>query len=222
MSKLEWDKAGNRKYENGVDHGVLYTKKTVGDTTKWVGVAWDGLTSVAESPEGGDKTDLWADNIKYGSMRAYESFGGTIEAYTYPNEFAKCNGEVSLVEGVTIGQQDREMFRFSYRSNQGSDESDNIGYKIHLVYNATCSPSERTFETINDSPDAITFSWEFDTNPINVTGHKATSIVTIDTTKLSENALTALENVLYGTAEADAYMPDPDDIFDIITKATAP
>ena len=219
--KLVWDQSGQKKYENGVDHGVVYKKQTVDNTTKWVGTAWNGLTGVTESPEGAEKTDLYADNIKYASFRSAETFGGTIEAYTYPPEFASCNGEVSLTPGVTIGQQAREAFGLSYRTKVGTDENDNAGYKLHLVYNCTCSPSERAYETINDSPDAITFSWEFDSTPVNVTGHKATSILVIDSTEFTTEAakakLTALEDALYGTSSADAYLPTPDKVLEILT-----
>lgn len=217
MSKLVWDATGAKKYENGVDQGVLY-KKNSATPAKWVGVAWNGLTSVTESPEGAEKTDLYADNIKYASFRSAETFGGTIEAYTYPAEFGSCNGEAVLVTGANIGQQPRDAFGLCYRTKIGNDEAGNdFGYKLHLVYNCTCSPSERAYETINDSPDAITFSWEFDSTPVNVTGHKATSLITIDSTAFTSQEakalLTALENKLYGTENAEAYLPDPDEVF---------
>ena len=217
--KLTWDGIGQKKYENGVSQGVLYRKN--GTTpAKWIGVAWNGLTSVTESPEGADKTDLWADNIKYASMRAAETFGGTIEAYTYPPEFEACNGEAELGTGVVIGQQSREAFGLSYRTEQGNDETPNFGYKLHLVYNCTCSPSERAYETINDSPDAITLSWEFDSTPVAVTGHKPTSVMTIDSTRFKteeEKAkLKALEDILYGTADADPYLPMPDEVLKLL------
>ena len=165
---------------------------------------------MSESPEGADKNDLWADNIKYASMRAAETFGGTIEAYTYPPEFESCNGEATLGTGAVVGQQSREAFGLCYRTEQGNDESNTYGYKLHLVYNCTCSPSERSYETINDSPDAITFSWEFDSTPVNVgNGFKPTSLITVDSTKATASGLTALENALYGTTETDPYLPDP-------------
>lgn len=212
---LTWDQTGTRKYENGVSKGVLYKKNS--ETNKWIGVAWNGLTAVTESPEGADKTDLWADNIKYASMRAAETFGGTIEAYTYPEEFESCDGSASVAPGVSIGQQPRETFRLCYRTEQGNDENQNLGYKLHLVYNCTCSPSEKSYETINDSPDAITFSWEFDANPINVTGRpKGTALITIDSTKVAAAKMTALEEKLYGTASASAEMPDPDDLIALL------
>ena len=209
---LHWDGTGEKKYENGVSKGVLYRKNS--DTpAKWIGHAWNGLTSVTESPEGADKTDLWADNIKYASMRAAETFGGTIEAYTYPAEFEACNGEAALATGAVIGQQPREAFGLCYRTEQGNDEapagSEGAGYKLHLVYNCTCSPSERAYETINDSPDAITFSWEFDSTPVNVSGMKPTSVITVDSKKATSTGLNALEAALYGTTDTDPYLPDP-------------
>lgn len=220
--KLTWDGKGQKKYENGVSKGVLYRKGLIASAPeKWGGVAWNGLTNATDSPEGADKTDLWADNIKYASMRAAETFGGTIEAYTYPTEFEACNGEAALIEGVVIGQQAREAFGFCYRSEQGNDESPNYGYKLHLVYNCTCSPSERAYETINDSPDAITLSWEYDSTPVNVTGHKPTSTLVVDSTafKTTEQKarLQALEDALYGTETTDAYLPDPDDVLKILS-----
>lgn len=219
MAVLTWDGSGQKKYENGISKGVLY-KKNSATPAVWEGVAWNGLTSVTESPEGADKTDLWADNIKYASMRAAETFGGTIEAYTYPPEFESCNGEASLSTGIVIGQQTREPFGLCYRTEQGNDsDGANYGYKLHLVYNCTCSPSERAYETINDSPDAITFSWEFDSTPIEVAGHKATSCIVIDSTKVAQAKMTALENALYGTANATAYLPSPAQILTILSSA---
>ena len=223
MAALVWDDTGNKKYENGISKGVLYKKQVVNNKDVWVGVAWNGLTSVSESPEGADKNDLYADNIKYASMRGAETFGGTIEAYTYPDEFESCDGTASLAFGAVIGQQKREMFRLCYRTEQGNDvDGADYGYKIHLVYGCTCSPSERSYETINDSPDAITFSWEFDSTPVAVNGHKPTSLITIDSTKFTNAAdkkkLKALEDALYGTDSEDPYMPDPDDVVTILNK----
>jgi len=212
---LKWDQSGEKKYETGVSHGVLY-KKAAGSNV-WTGYAWNGLTSVTESPEGADKNDLYADNIKYASLRAAETFGGTIEAYTYPPEFESCNGEAGIYEGIVIGQQAREPFGLCYRTEQGNDtQGQTYGYKLHLVYNCTCSPSERAYETINDSPDAITFSWEFDSTPVEVEGYKATSCLVIDSTKIDSAKLKILENALYGTAQADAYLPTPDAILDLL------
>lgn len=222
MAKLSWDGQGEKKYESGVSKGVLY-KKNGENPAKWVGVAWNGLTSITESPDGAEKTDLYADNIKYASMRSAETFGGTIEAYTYPVEFESCDGSASLGNGITIGQQARDAFGLCYRTEQGDDTDPNAGYKLHLVYNCTCSPSEKAYETINDSPDAITFSWEFDSTPVSVTGHKATSLVVIDSLAFNTDPLKAklkqIEDMLYGTENADPYLPSPDDIAAIM-KAT--
>lgn len=215
MAKLSWDGQGEKKYESGVSKGVLY-KKNGENPAKWVGVAWNGLTSITESPDGAEKTDLYADNIKYASMRSAETFGGTIEAYTYPVEFESCDGSASLGSGITIGQQARDAFGLCYRTEQGDDTDPNAGYKLHLVYNCTCSPSEKAYETINDSPDAITFSWEFDSTPVSVTGHKATSLLVIDSlafnTEPLKAKLTEIENMLYGTDNAEPYLPSPDEI----------
>ena len=242
MARLTWDGQGEKKYENGVSRGVLYKKTVTGvapnQTTVWKGYEWNGLTAVTESPEGAEKTDLYADNIKYASFRSAETFGGTIEAYTYPEEFADCNGEATLIKGAQIGEQGRASFGLCYRTEQGNDEDGSTyGYKLHLVYNCTCSPSERAYETINDSPDAITFSWEFDSIPVNVTGHKATSIIVVDSTKFTTTAekaaLKALEDALYGVdaVEADAqngisavtaadpYLPDPDTVKSLLTPS---
>lgn len=215
MAKLSWDGQGEKKYESGVSNGVLY-KKNSENPAKWVGVAWNGLTSITESPDGAEKTDLYADNIKYASMRSAETFGGTIEAYTYPVEFESCDGSASLGNGITIGQQARDAFGLCYRTEQGDDTNPNAGYKLHLVYNCTCSPSEKAYETINDSPDAITFSWEFDSTPVSVTGHKATSLLVIDSLAFNTEALkaklTEIENMLYGTDNSEPYLPSPDEI----------
>lgn len=208
--KLVWDKTGERKYEMGVDHGVLYPQNNTGAYQS--GVAWNGLTNVTESPEGAEATDLWADNIKYGSLRSAETFGGTIEAYTYPEEFNQCDGNVEVAPGVYIGQQSRVPFGFSYRtmigSDAGSDSDDS--YKLHLVYGATASPSEKSRDTINDSPEAATLSWEFDTTPVNVTGQKATAKMEIDSTKITAEKLQALEAILYG-GEPEVTATEPGD-----------
>lgn len=214
MSKLVWDDLGKKQYEMGVSKGVLY--KYDATAGKWLGVPWNGLITVTESPDGADETELWADNIKYGSLRAAEKFGGSIEAYTYPDEFEGCDGLASPVKGLTIGQQKREKFCLSYRTEIGNDQNPEAGYRIHLVYGATCTPSEKSYETINDSPDAITFSWDFDTVPVNVTNYKPTSHLTIDSTDFTTEAeqakLTALEDILYGTENADAELPLPDTV----------
>ena len=217
MAKLEWDAIGSRYYETGVSHGVLYVQDATGAYEN--GVAWNGLTSVSESPDGAEATDLWADNIKYATLRSTETFGGTIEAYTYPEEFAECDGSWSPVDGVYIGQQTRRPFGFCYRTEVGSDvvtdPSGDTYYKLHIVYNATASPSEKSYETINDSPDAITLSWEFTTTPVPVAGKKPTSLITIDKSKLDSDGLTALatlEGKLYGTANSEPMLPLPDEV----------
>lgn len=216
MAVLTWDGTGERYYENGVSKGVLYPQDSTGAYP--LGVAWNGLTAVTESPDGAEPTDLWADNIKYASLRSAENFKATIEAYTYPDEFAACDGQDALATGIYIGQQPRKAFGFCYRTEVGNDTNSGTddGYKLHLIYNATASPSEKAYETVNDSPDAITFSWDVETTPINVTGKKPTAHLVIDSLKVDSEALTAIEDALYGTATADPYLPTPDDILDLI------
>ena len=215
MAKLVWDKTGEKIYELGVDRGVLYPQDTTGAYPK--GVVWNGLTAVNESPGGAEANDMYADNIKYGSIRSAETYGGTIEAYTYPDEFAVCDGSVEVYDGVTIGQQKRNPFGFSYRTMIGNDTSseEDDGYKLHLVYNATASPSSKDYATINDSPEAITFSWEFDTTPIPVTGHKPTATLVIDSTKVEPAKLLELEKLLYGSEATEAKLPLPDEVIAI-------
>jgi len=199
MPKIKWDETGKHFYETGISKGVLYTLDPVNNIYN-KGVAWNGLTSVSESPEGADVSAIYADNIKYLNLISAEDYKGTIEAYTYPDEFAECDGSASLanIEGIMIGQQTRKKFGFCYTTKIGNDINDDLGYKIHIVYNCLASPSERSYETINDSPEAITFSWEFSTTPVNVEGHKPTAIVTIDSTKLSAAKLKKLEDTLFG------------------------
>ena len=219
MPKLLWDVSGERLFENGVDHGVLYPQAAGG--TYPAGVVWNGLTAVTESPAGAELTDLWADNIKYASMRSAETFGATIEAYTYPEEFAACDGSIALVPGAYIGQQKRTPFGLCYRTQIGSDDvmEETEGYKLHLVYGATASPSEKGYATVNDSPDAITFSWELNTTPVAVTGYKPTAIMTIDSTKVDSEKLEALEDILFGTSEPEAVarLPLPDEVKTLLT-----
>ena len=217
MARLLWDQVGEKTYETGTKQGVLYLQASNGTYTN--GVAWNGLTSVSESPDGGDANDIYADDIKYLVLRGVENFGGTIEAYTYPPEFEECDGSATLLAGVNIGQQPRKTFGFSYVSTIGNDtELDSHGYKIHLIYGASASPSERSYETINDSPEPIQFSWEFTTVPVAVTGHKATSLLTIDSTKFTTEAqkakLTAFENILYGTDGTTEYVEFTGDAFE--------
>ena len=220
MSKLVWDKTGERLYETGVKQGVLYLLGSGGTYTK--GVAWNGLTNVTESPSGAEATPLYADDIKYLNLMSTEEFGGTIEAYTYPDEFAECDGSASLANGVYIGQQARKTFGFCYRTTLGNDvDNNNYGYKLHLVYGALASPSEKAYGTINDSPEAITFSWEFSTTPVNVTGHKPTASITIDSTTVDAEKLAALEKILYGddADSTEARLPLPDEVAQIMTAA---
>ena len=217
MPRLTWDDLGKRFYETGVKQGVLYPQ--VGGAYP-KGVAWNGLTAVTESPSGAEPTPLYADDIKYLELTSNEEFGCTIEAYTYPDEFKACNGEATLVEGVTIGQQTRVPFGFCYKTVLGNDEKKNdYGYKLHLVYGATASVSEKAFQTINDSPEAITFSWEVTTTPVAVKGFKPTAILTIDSTTIAEAKLTALEDILYGKAETEARLPLPDEIAELVKAA---
>lgn len=220
MSKLVWDKTGERYYETGVNQGVLYPQAEGGTYPK--GVAWNGLISVSESPSGAEPTPLYADNIKYLNLMSAEEFGATIEAYTYPDEFAQCDGSAEIAPGVMIGQQNRKVFGLSYKTVLGNDADGNdYGYKLHLIYGALAAPSEKGYSTINDSPEAITFSWEVTTTPVSVTGFKPTASISIDSTKVDATKLKALEDILYGTENADPYLPLPDEIADLF-EADAP
>lgn len=221
MAKLVWDKSGERFYETGVDRGVLYVQDEEGAYP--TGVAWNGLTAVNESPSGAEATALYADNIKYLNLLSAEEFSCTIEAYTYPAEFEACDGSASVSEGVTIGQQARKTFGLSYRTAVGNDiEGSDHGYKIHLVYGCFAAPSEKGYSTINDSPEAITFSWEVSTTPVNVTGFKPTATMVIDSRKVSEAALKAIEDALYGDDSAGAAkLPLPDEIVALVKSADA-
>lgn len=214
MSKLVWDQTGQRYYETGVKKGVLYPQDELGTYTK--GVAWNGLTSVTEAPSGAEATPLYADDIKYLNLVSAEEFGATIEAYTYPDEFAECDGSAEIAKGVVIGQQKRKAFGMCYRSTLGNDiDGNDHGYKLHLIYGATAAPSEKAYSTINDTPEAITFSWEVTTTPVNVEGFKPTASLTIDSTKVDAVKLASLEDILYGTAEKEAKLPLPDEIIAI-------
>ena len=216
MSRIVWDKTGERYYETGVKQGVLYPIQSDGKYTK--GVAWNGLTAVTESPSGAEATPLYADDIKYLNLISNEEFGCTIEAYTYPDEFAECDGSAALAAGVMIGQQKRKIFGLSYRTAFGNDvDGTDHGYKLHLVYGCLAAPSEKAYATINDSPEAITFSWEVTTTPVSVTGFKPTSQITIDSTKVKAEKLTALEDILYGKdgeseTATEPRLPLPDEI----------
>lgn len=218
MAKLVWDATGERKYETGVRNGVLYVMGEGGTYPK--GVAWNGLTAVTESPSGAEATALYADDTKYLNLISAEEFGATIEAYMYPDEFAECDGSATLAAGVTIGQQPRKTFGMSYRTVYGNDvDNESYGYKLHLIYGAVAAPSEKAYATINDSPEAITFSWEVKTTPVNVTGHKPTASLTIDSTKVDEVKLKKIEDILYGAAEGEARLPLPDEIIQILQAA---
>lgn len=220
MSRLVWDKTGERLYETGVKNGVLYIP-TSGVYSK--GVAWNGLTAVTESPSGAEATALYADDIKYLSLMSTEEFGATIEAYTYPDEFAECDGSADIADGVTIGQQTRKTFGLCYKTTIGNDVDGNgYGYKLHIIYGALASPSEKAYATINDSPEAITFSWEITTTPVNVTGAKPTASLVIDSTKADPTKLAALEDILYGKDDdgsAEPRLPLPDEIKTLMAKS---
>lgn len=218
MSKIVWDAVGEHIFETGVRNGVLYLKDAQGAYN--TGVAWNGLTSVSESPEGAEPTDLYADDIKYLSLMSAENFKATIEAYTYPDEFAECDGSATIADGVTIGQQSRKPFGLCYRTSIGNDTDGNEhGYKLHIVYGCQASPSEKQYSTINDSPDAVTFSWEVSTTPVNVNGKKPTATLIIDSTKADKAKLTALEAILYGAESTEPRLPLPDEIATLMAKA---
>lgn len=220
MAKLVWDKTGDRLYETGVKNGVLYIP-TAGVYSK--GVAWNGLTAVTESPSGAEATALYADDTKYLSLMSAEEFGATIEAYTYPDEFAACDGSAELADGVMIGQQKRSTFGLCYKTTIGNDTDGNDhGYKLHIIYGAQAKPSERAYASINDSPEAITFSWEITTTPVNVTGAKPTASLVIDSTKADPSKLAALEDILYGKdgePASEPRLPLPDEIKSLMTAA---
>lgn len=216
MARLTWDKTGERYYETGVKQGALYPIQTGGVYSK--GVAWNGLTAVTESPSGAEATALYADDIKYLNLMSNEEFGCTIEAYTYPEEFAACDGSAALTTGVMIGQQKRQTFGLCYKTTLGNDvDGNDYGYKLHLVYGCLAAPSEKAYNTINDSPDAVTFSWEVSTTPVSVDGFKPTAQITIDSTKVDKEKLKALEDILYGKdgdsgTGADPRLPLPNEV----------
>ena len=220
MSRIVWDNTGERYYETGVKNGVLYPIQTGGTYSK--GVAWNGLTAVTESPSGAEATALYADDIKYLNLLSNEEFGATIEAYTYPDEFAECDGSAALGTGVMIGQQKRKTFGLCYRTTLGNDTDGNdYGYKLHLIYGCLAAPSEKAYATINDSPEAITFSWEVTTTPVNVKGFKPTSQITIDSTKADKAKLAALEDILYGkdgeaAGNTGPRLPLPDEVAELM------
>ena len=210
MAKLEWDKTGERLYETGIDHGVLYPYESGNPGT---GVAWNGLTAVTEAPSGAESNPQYADNIKYLNLRSAEEFGGTIEAFTYPVEWAECDGSKSPSKGVFVGQQARKMFGLSYRTKLGNDtDGDDYGYILHLVYGATASPSERQYQAINDSPEPVTFAWEFDTQALPVEGYKPIARIDINSKMVDSTKLATLEKKLYGDTDTEASLPLPSEI----------
>ena len=213
MSKLKWDQTGERTYETGVSKGVLYPQAE-GAYPK--GVAWNGLTGVTESPSGAEPTALYANNKKYLNLMSAEEFGATIEAYTYPDEFAACNGEAELVKGVKIGQQKRMPFGMSYQTKIGNDQDPDAGYLIHMIYGANAAPSEKAYATVNDSPEAITFSWELTTTPVEVEGFEPTAILTVNSTEVDSEKLAALEAILYGSESEEARLPLPDEVKELV------
>jgi hypothetical protein len=218
MSKLVWDKTGERRYETGVDHGVLFPKDETGKYQS--GVVWNGLTAVNETPSGAEPNPIYADNIKYLNLMSAEDFGASIEAFTYPDEFAPCQGCAEPAVGVTIGQQTRREFGFSYRTLIGNDvDGQDHGYRLHLVYNALAAPSEKGYATVNESPEAITFSWEVSTTPVEVTGYKPTAHLEIDSTKVDASVLKQLEDMLYGTESEESKLPTPDEVIALFKTA---
>lgn len=219
MSKLVWDVVGERNYETGVSKGVLYPM-TGGTYPK--GVAWSGLTTVTETASGAEATPLYADNIKYLNLMSVEELGGTIEAYTAPDEFGACDGTAELTAGVSIGQQPRQTFGLAYQTILGNDTKNNkYGYKIHLLYGVLASPTERSYATVNDSPEAMTMSWEFSTTPVSVTGFEPTSLVVIDSTKVDAEKLKAFEAIIYGSDDVEARLPLPDEVATLLGAQAA-
>lgn len=217
MARLIWDAVGEKFYEMGTKMGVLYPMNNEGSYDN--GVAWNGLTAVTESPSGAEETKLYADDIKYASLRSAEEYAYTIEAYTYPEEWEPCDGSAHVAAGVTIGQQKRKAFGFSWVTTKGNDVSDEVGQKIHVAWNSTASPSEKSYATINDSPDAITFSWECSASPVNVTGHRPSCHMEIDCSKLKEKTVQAIQDKLWGNTSAEATLPSPDELIQLITES---
>jgi hypothetical protein len=218
MTAVVFDDTGNKRYETGVDHGVLYPLSL--DTALYdTGFAWNGLTAVNEKPGGAAANPQYADNIKYLNLLSAETFGGTIEAFTYPDEFGACDGTSSPADGVSVGQQSRQTFGLTYRTKVGNDVSADLGYKLHLVYGALAAPSEKDYGTVNDSPAAVAFSWDFDCTPVNVTDLQPTCLIVLDSTKVDSGALTALETLIYGDSGTDPALPSPDDVIALFTEA---
>lgn len=224
MARVVWDQDNERLYETGVDRVVLYKKnKTGGNAGQYgIGVPWNGFTGLSESPSGAEETALYANNRKYLSLYSNEEFAGSLKAYTYPDEWAECDGSAEIADGVYIAQQSRTGFGLTYRTRVGNDTAgDDYGYKIRLVYGATASPSSKDYQTINDSPEAIEFSWDFKTVPVPVEGYKATSCLTVDSTKVTAQQLETLENILYGSETTDPRLPMPEEVISIITSSGA-
>lgn len=217
MSRIIWDNTGDRMYETGTKNGVLYPQAENGTYSK--GVAWNGLTAVTESPTGAEATPLYADDIKYLNLYSVEEFKATLEAYYYPDEFAVCDGSAEIATGVTIGQQKRKPFGLSYKTVLGNDvDGNNHGYKLHIIYGAMAAPSEKSYSTINDSPEAITMSWELSTTPVTIEGFDPTASLTIDSTKVDGTKLKKLEDVLYGTSNLEPRLPLPDEIVTLLNQ----
>lgn len=217
-NKLVWDQVGERLYETGVNQCALYPLSSLG--TYPMGYAWNGITAITENPSGAEATPLYADNMKYLNLMSAETFGATIEAYTYPKEFEACDGSASIANGVTIGQQPRETFGLCYKTLIGNDtENNKHGYKLHIIYGALATPSEKAYASVNDNPEAITFSWEVTTTPVNVEGFEPTATITIDSTKADSVKLKALEEILYGSNSADPRLPLPDEIATLMASS---
>ena len=215
--KLKWDQTGERIYETGVSNGVLYVQKANGSYDN--GVAWNGLSTVTESPSGAESNAIYADNIKYLALTSAEEFGATVEAYTYPDEFAECDGSAEVADGVMIGQQDRKAFGMAYKTIVGNDTEKNAhGYKLHMIYGATAAPSEKGYSTVNASPEPITLSWELSTTPVEVTGYKPTATLVIDSTKANSEKLKALEDILFGSDETEARLPMPNEVISLMKE----
>lgn len=216
--RIEWDRVGEHFYETGVDHGVFYERDATGNYIN--GVPWNGLTAVNETPSGAEASGIYADNMKYLNLISKEEFAATIEAYTYPKKFQECDGSVEVAPGVTIGQQARKTFGFCYRTKIGNDiDNDAHGYKLHMLYGCSATPSDRSYGTVSDNPDAINFSWELNTTPVNVEGNQPTSIMVIDSTEVDATTLKALEDILYGTEDTSPRMPLPAEIIEMFEEA---
>ena len=218
FAPLVWDETGKKLFETGVSNVALYPQDTTG--VYGTGVAWNGVTNISESPSGAEATTLWANNGKYLNLYSVEEYASSIEAYTYPDEFAECDGSAEIAKGVSIGQQTRKSFGLAYKTLIGSDTDGNDhGYKLHLVYGCKAAPSERSHATVNDSPEALSFSWEISTTPVSVTGHKPTASVEIDSTKVDPAKLAAFEKILFGSDAANARLPLPDEVAELFTDS---